>query len=635
MAGPIHTAPLHTGVAIRGKTLPDTLYEANARYDNPQAFNQPSGEGDWMPLSLDDFRRQSEEIALGLLDLGLTRGDHVALLMESDTYFCLADMGCLIAGLVDVPIYLSHAPEQIEYVIRHSASRALVVANPKRLAQVAPLLERLPDVRTVVVAEPEDGTDASDLPEHVMLLTLDAVRARGREVTADQEGAIADLRSHIDPDDLATVIYTSGTTGEPKGVMLSHENISFNALTAFSGLEDYEPGPDGEVALSFLPLTHIFARALHYGFVAHGTSVYFTHPDDLVEALPKVRPTVFASVPRLLEKVYAGIQKKIMAMTGLRRTIGTWSLGIARQYRIGDEASVLYQIKRTLADTLVFSKWREALGGRLKYAVVGGAALSAELTNVFAAAGITALQGYGLTETSPVIAFNRPDRNKPGTVGEPLPGVEVRVAEDGEILTRGPHVMKGYFNAEAKTRAVITEDGWFHTGDIGTLDEDGFLRITDRKKDLFKLSTGKYVMPQPVENELGSEPLVEQAVVVGERERFCAALIFPNEEQLRTRAEAMGLDAERSLEALVRDPEVIALYQALVDEANAGMDPWSTVKRFALIPSALTIESGLLTPTMKVKRSKIREAFGEEIEALYREMEAAEHEETDRGVIVD
>lgn len=619
MAGSIYTAPPNTGTVVRGKTLPETLYAACNQYDNPQAFNQPTGD-DWTPLSLDSFRQQSEEIALGLLDLGLERGDHVALLMESDTYFCLADMGCLIAGLIDVPIYLSHASEQIQYVIDHSESKALFVSNPDRLEQVAHLLPDLPAVHTVVVADPEGGVDASDVPDHVELLTLDAVRARGRAATADQEGDIAALRQQIDPLDLATIIYTSGTTGQPKGVMLSHENISFNALTAFSGLTDYEPGADGEVALSFLPLTHIFARALHYGFVAQGTSVYFTHPDNLVEALPKVRPTVFASVPRLLEKVYAGIQKKIMGMTGLQKTIGTWSLGVARQYDMQNPGSIAYALKRTVADTLVFSKWREALGGRLKYAVVGGAALNAELTNVFAAAGITALQGYGLTETSPVIAFNRPERNKPGTVGEPLPGVEVRIADDGEILTRGPHVMAGYYKAKDKTREVLDEAGWFYTGDVGEFDEDGFLRITDRKKDLFKLSTGKYVMPQPIENALGAEPLVEQAVVVGESEKFCAALIFPNEEQLRARAAAMGLDVEdMTLQALIQEPAVVDLYQELVDQAGEGMDHWSTVKRFALVPAALTVESGLLTPTMKVKRPRIREQFASEIKALYSE----------------
>ncbi len=634
MAGSIYTAPPNTGTVERGKTLPETLYEACDQYDNPRAFNQPTG-GDWIPLSLDAFRQQSEELALGLLDLGLDRGDHVALLMESDTYFCLADMGCLLAGLIDVPIYLSHAPEQIQYVIKHSESKALVVSNPERLEQAAPLLADLPAVHTLIVADPEGGVDASGVPDGVELLTLDAVRARGRAATTDQKGDIAALRQQIDPHDLATLIYTSGTTGQPKGVMLTHENISFNALTSFSGLTNYEPGADGEVALSFLPLTHIFARALHYGFVSKGTSVYFIHPDNLVEALPKVRPTVFASVPRLLEKVYAGIQKKIMGMTGLQRSIGTWSLGIARQYDLQNPGSIVYELQRTVADTLVFSKWREALGGRLKDAVVGGAALNAELTNVFAAAGITALQGYGLTETSPVIAFNRPERNRPGTVGEPLPGVEVLIADDGEILTRGPHVMKGYYKAEDKTRAVLDDDRWFHTGDIGEFDEDGFLRITDRKKDLFKLSTGKYVMPQPIENALGAEPLVEQAVVVGESEKFCAALIFPNEEQLRARIASMGINAENmTLEALVQESAVVELYQDLVNEANEGMDHWSTVKRFALVPAALTVESGLLTPTMKVKRPKIREQFAPQIKALYSAADEDTARRKDDSVIV-
>ena len=631
MAQDIYTAPPGSGTVVRGKTLPEILYEAHEQYENPEAFNQYTGE-DWTPLSLGDFRVQAEETALGLLDLGLERGDHVALFMESDTYFCLADMGCLIAGLIDVPIYLSHAPEQIRFVLDHSEAKAVFVQNPKRLDQVAPLLEDIPAIKLVVVAEPGEPAALPDLPDRVTLLTMEDVRERGRAVTEDRDGDIADLRAQIQPDDLATIIYTSGTTGQPKGVMLSHENISFNALTAFSGLEGYEPGPDGEVALSFLPLTHVFARTLHYGFVSRGTSVYFIHPDDLVKALPKVRPTVFATVPRLLEKVYAGIQEKIMQMTGLQKSIGTWSLGLARQFELGQEPSILYEIKRSVADALVFRRWRDALGGRLKYVVVGGAALSADLANIFAAAGITALQGYGLTETSPVISYNRPERNRAGTVGEPLPGVEVKIASDGEILTRGPHVMKGYFKAADKTDEVLESDGWFHTGDIGDFTDDGFLRITDRKKDLFKLSTGKYVMPQPIENKLSSEPLVEQAVVIGSDRKFCAALIFPTESALRSQLQSMGLDADAPLDELLRLPEVKQLYQELVDKANEGMDHWSTVKRFALLSQPLTVESGLLTPTMKVKRPKVRDAFLDEIQALYDEAEREER--AARGVIV-
>ena len=352
-----------------------------------------------------------------------------------------------------------------------------------------------------------------------------------------------------------------------------------------------------------------------------------------MEALPKVRPTSFASVSRVLEKVYAGIRKKILGLEGLQRTIGEWALGVAREYRMDEKMSALYNIKRAIADRLVFQKWRAALGGRVKWIVVGGAALQPDLANTLAAADITTLQGYGLTETSPVIAYSRPERNKPGTVGDPLPGVEVRIADDGEILTRGPHVMQGYYKRPEKTDEVLTEEGWFHTGDVGEFDEEGFLKITDRKKDLFKLSTGKYVMPQPIENKLGSQPLVDKAVVVGRDRKFCAALIFPSEDQVRAQAQELDLDVEQPFEELLRHPEIVDAFRDLVSEANEGMDHWSTVKRFALVPEELTIESGLLTPTLKVKRPNIQSTYAHEIDTLYYEDEPPS-EPTERGAVI-
>jgi long-chain acyl-CoA synthetase len=632
MPGPIHTAPPDAGPPILGKTLPELFYGACASYSNPTALNQPEGEG-WVPLSLAGFQTQAEETALGLRDVGLERGEKAALLLESDVNFCIADMGCLLAGIIDVPVYLSTAPEQMTYVINHAEAKALIVADEERLQVAAQILPDLPNVHTVVLCEPERDADRPELPERVTLYTLEEIQERGRASADDVEAAIHDLREQIEPDDLATLIYTSGTTGRPKGVMLTHENISSNALTSLSELADFDDGPEGEVIISFLPLTHVFARTLHYAFLSRGVSVYFTSPDDLVQALPKVRPTAFASVPRVLEKVYAGIQKKIMEMKGVQKAIGTWAMGVARQFEIGQQDTLTYSLKRSLADALVFSKWRQALGGRVKYIVVGGAALQADLSNTLAAAGITALQGYGLTETSPVIAFNRPGRIKPGTVGEPLPGVEVRIADDGEILTRGPHVMQGYYKAPEKTEAVMTDDGWFHTGDIGEFDAANNLMITDRKKDLFKLSTGKYVMPQPIENKLGSEPLVDKAVVIGSGRKFCAALIFPTEDQVRAKAESLGVDADQPYDDLLNDPEIVDVFQALVDTANEGMDHWSTVKRFALIPDELTIDAGLLTPTLKVKRPKIREAFAEEIDALYDE-EAQPRSQTGKKAVI-
>jgi len=633
MPGSIHTAPPDADEPVLGKTLPDLLYSACDRYANPRALNQPQGDGEWMPLSLDRFRVQAEETALGLLDLGLERGDKMALLLESDVPFCILDMGCLLAGIIDVPLYLSSSPEQMQYVTEHAEASTMAVSNPKRLQQAADLLPDLPKIETVILCEPEPETDRPELPDRVTLVTLDEVRARGRSSTTDRPGAIADLRSRIDADDLATIIYTSGTTGRPKGVMLSHENMSSNAISSVGGLTDFDPGANGEVALSFLPLTHVFARMLQYAHMARGISIYFVHPDHLVTALPRVRPTVFSAVPRILEKVYSGIRKKIRTMGGVGKIIGEWALRVAQTYRMGEATSPGYRLKRAVADRLVFRKWREALGGRVKYIVVGGAALQPDLANLFSAAGITVLQGYGLTETSPVIAYTRPERNKPGTVGEPIPGVEVNIADDGEILTRGPHVMQGYYKQPDKTAEVLTEDGWLRTGDIGEFDDEGFLKITDPKKNLFKLSTGKYVMPQPIENQLSSDPLVDKAVVVGNDRKFCGALLFPDEDQVRAQAEELGLDGHSSFEDLLQDASIVDAFRTRVTAANEGLDHWATVKRFALVPDELTVESDLLTPTLKLRRPQIRETYADEIEALYYEDESPPGP-TDRGAVI-
>lgn len=626
----IFTAPPGIGEAVLGKTLPDLLYEACSKYINPCMLNQPS-EGNWRSYSLVDFRTKAEETALGLLELGLRRGDHVAFYMESDVFFCIADMGCLLAGLPNVPIYLTSSEDAIEYVIEHSESKALVVSNPERLRHISGLLTRTSRLETVIVAEMEASLPT--LPDHVQVISLDRVRELGRNHLGSDSGTIERLRSQLHPHDLATIIYTSGTTGRPKGVMLTHENISFNAMTAFSGLTGYRAGPEGEVAVSFLPMTHIFARALHYGFVAHATSVYFTTPSDLAASLQEIRPTAFATVPRVLEKVYSRIQERMTAMTGWKKKLGFWAFRLAQHYELGQEPTGLARLKLNIADRLVFSKWRQSLGGKVRFVICGGAALNGELANIFGAAGVPVYQGYGLTETSPVIAYNRPERNRAGTVGEPLPGVEVMIAEDGEILTRGPHVMKGYFNSEEKTQEVLTEDGWFCTGDIGTFTEEGYLRITDRKKALFKLSTGKYVMPQPLENKLGIEGLIEHAVVVGAGHKFCTALIFPEQAALRVFGRSLGLEAEGDIGKLLAQPVIIEQYRKLVDKANDGMDHWSTIKRFVLVPQHLTVDNGLLTPTLKVKRAKVRRTFEKELTALYDE--AVRDRRLHTGIVVD
>ena len=614
----IYTAPPGIGEATLGKSLPALLYEACERYDNPRLLNQPTAKG-WKPYSLDDFRETSEETALGLLELGLQRGDRVAFYLDSDAYFCIADMGCLLAGLIDVPIYLTSAPDIIRYVIDHAEARALFVANVEYLDRLADILAQTPRIEQIIVAEMEAEAALPDLPEGVSVWSLDHVQGLGRLRRKQTPEALEAFRAQARPDDLATIIYTSGTTGQPKGVMLTHENMSYNGVTSIDGLTGFRPGPNAEVIVSFLPLTHVFARTLQYSFLSMGTTIYFTTPNELVGVLQEVKPTAFATVPRVLEKVYARIQERTESQTGLKKQIGRWAFGLAQEFELGTKPSGLSALFLQLADTLVYSKWREAVGARLQYVVCGGAALDARLANFFAAAAIPVYQGYGLTETSPIISYNRPGRNRAGTVGEPLPGLEVKIADDGEILTRGPHVMRGYYKNEEKTREVLTDDGWFHTGDIGEFTDEGYLCITDRKKDLFKLSTGKYVMPQPLEVKLGVEGLVENAVVMGVGRKYCTALIFPEQDVLRIQAQALGLDASLSIEALLEHPSVVAMYQQLVDQANEGMDHWSTIKRFTLIPQHLTIENGLLTPTLKVKRSKVREVFGGAFEALYEE----------------
>ncbi len=616
MKSRIYTAPPEDGAPVLGRTLPSLLYEACERYANPRALNQPHGDH-WRAFSYEEFRIRAEEMALGLQSFGLQKGDRAAFFMESDVYFCLADMACLIAGVIDVPIYLTHTEEALRYVLDHSEAKALFVSNLERLAAIAPVLEETPHVKTVILAEPEEGGALPPLPGSVGLVTMEAIRQVGRTRREQEPEAVAAMLERIGPQDLATIIYTSGTTGLPKGVMLTHENISSNALTAFQCMTDYEAGPRGEVVLSFLPMTHVFARTLYYGYLGYGTSVYFTTPNELTTALPKVRPTLFATVPRVLEKVYARILERASELPKTSRRLFRWSLAVAESYELGRRQPPMYRLKRRVADTLVFDKWRAALGGRVKHVICGGAALNARLANTFAAAGIDILEGYGLTETSPIITFNRPGRNRAGTVGQPIPGVEVMIADDGEILTRGPHVMKGYYRDEERTREVLDPDGWFHTGDIGTFTEEGYLRITDRKKDLFKLSTGKYVVPQPLENRLTADPLVEQAVVVGPGYKYATALIFPNEEGVRLFARTQGIDETLPFDELLEHPKVVARFQELVDRANMGMDPWSTIKKFKLVPAHLTPENGMLTPTLKVKRSLVYATFADEIASMY------------------
>ena len=611
MALQIHTAPPSNIEVVLGKTIPSLLDDAADNYPNPKAFNNPDGSG-WNTMSNGDVRDAADEIALGLLENGLERGDHVAFFMDSDLNFVLADMGTLIAGIVNVPLYTTYAPENLVYVTQHGEAKAMFVSNPEMLSNFAGWADQVPDVKLVILAE---GSGAgAGLPEGVSLMTMDELRQSGRKAKEAAPNRPDELRDQIDAQDLATLIYTSGTTGMPKGVMLTHENISSNVLAALPALGAL--GHQEEVILTFLPMTHIFARTLTIAHVAYGHTLYFTNPDQLVGHLAEVKPTMFSTVPRVLEKVYDKVSLGVAESDGLKKTIGSWALDLAQDYDLAKPGGGLPGWKAAIADKLVYSKLREKLGlTRVKTVAAGGAALRTDLANSFTAFGIPIVQGYGLTETSPVITMNNVTANRAGTVGRPIPGVEVAIAEDGEILSRGPNTMKGYFKAEDKTAEVIDSDGWFHTGDIGEFTPEGFLKITDRKKALFKLSTGKYVIPQPIENKLTEDPLIEQAVVVGNSQKFCTALIFPNMEQLPHWARENGVTA--SGDDLLRDPKVKAHFEELVAEANQGMDHWSQVQRFRLVPEPMTVENELLTPTMKVKRGQVNKAYDDSINEMY------------------
>ena len=613
MALQIHTAPADAdGEVVLGKTLPDLLDEAAEKYPNPKAFNQPTAGGGWQTMSNGEFRDAADEVAVGLHENGLTRGDHVAFFMESDMWFALADFGTQIAGIVNAPLYTTYATENLVYVTQHSKAKAMFVSDREKLEAFAGWADQVPEVKLVVAAEGD--VEGVSLPDGVRVMTLDALRAAGRSAIAEAPNRPDELRDQIEAGDLATLIYTSGTTGQPKGVMLTHENISSNSYASFTGISVL--GHQEEQVITFLPLTHVFARMLQFASVAWGQSIFFSNPDQVVAHLAEVKPTMFASVPRVLEKVYDKVSLGVSESDGLKNKIGTWALDLARDYDLSKPTGGLPGWKYALADKLVYSKLRERLGlTRVKAVAVGGAALRSDLASSFAAWGIPAYQGYGLTETSPVITVNLPGKNRAGTVGPPIAGVEVAIAEDGEILSRGPHIMKGYYEMPEQTAEVMDDDGWFHTGDIGEFTPEGFLKITDRKKALFKLSTGKYVIPQPIENALTESGLIEQAVVVGNSQKFCTALIFPNMEALPVWAKQHGVIA--SGDALLKDPKVQAEYERLVEDANQGMDHWSQVKRFRLVPELMTVDNELLTPTMKVKRSAVGKEYGESIDSMY------------------
>ncbi|MCC7195209.1 MAG: long-chain fatty acid--CoA ligase [Gemmatimonadaceae bacterium] len=589
-------------------TLNELFFSAIERHRLAAMYQVKQG-GKWRAISHEEVLDRVRRVSLALPGLGLEPGDRVAILSENRPEWAFVDWACLTGRIIDVPIYPSLPAEQITHLLADSGTKVVFVSNPDQAAKIAAIRGEVPAVSHVVTFDTAVGAGAD--------LTFAELERRGK--AADGADAAAKWRAAaltVQPDDMATIIYTSGTTGLPKGVMLTHDNFFSNVGAGASCI----PFDGTDVALSFLPLTHVFERMGDYLFVATGTSIAYAESFDAVPLnLSEVRPTIAFSVPRLYEKMYARVLENALAGGGLRKRIFFWARGVADRWATarlaGRSPSLLTSIAYRIAQRLVFSKLRARVGGRLRFFVSGGAPLSPDINRFFYSAGLVILEGYGLTETSPVICVNTPAAFRIGTVGKPVPGVEVAIAGDGEILTRGPHVTKGYFNNPGATAEAIDADGWFRTGDIGVI-EDGYLRITDRKKDLIKTAGGKYVAPQPIENAVRTNKYVSQAVVVGDKRKFPAILVVPNWDQLEKWAARHNIIwTDRA--QLLQMPTIHAKMEKEVTKHFAGLASFETPKKIALLEHDFSIERGELTPTLKVKRRVIEDAYEKVIDGLY------------------
>lgn len=590
-------------------TLPQVCLEAIRRHSKPDALNQKRG-GEWLHISAEAFIARVRNVALGLAGLGIRAGDRVAVLSENRPEWSIADLAILSLGAVNVPIYTTQAVDQVHFILEDSGARAIFVSGRRVFKHARQGLQNIATLETIIFFD----TDATSGLE--LATTLEEIERVGSKRYEEESDAFERFLSASRPDDLATIIYTSGTTGVPKGVMLTHANFISNVVAATNAL----PIEPTDVALSVLPLSHIFERTCFYVFCYNGVSVYYAASFDQVgEYLREVRPTIMTAVPRLFERVYHRIVKKGMSPGGWKMKVFERSLQIGQRYAEmkdkGQKVPALLEVKQSIANRLVFAKWRDGIGGRLRYFVSGGAALSPALSYSFLAAGIPILQGYGMTETC-IVSANRPENNRVGSVGRPFAGIEVKIANDGEILVKGPSVMRGYYNHADVTEAVM-HDGWFATGDVGYLDQEGRLFITDRKKDLFKLSNGKYVAPQLIESLLKQSSLVNQVIVVGAGRKQPAALVVPDWDAVKSMLRATNTSVPSDHAELSRDSKVIKLIQSELLPLTAGLADYERVRRVALLHEELTIDGGELTPTLKVKRRLIDEKYGVLIEELY------------------
>jgi long-chain acyl-CoA synthetase len=589
-------------------SVPGLCLSASLRHAKSDAFNHRTS-GEWVNISAPEFVERVKNVALGLAALGIRPGDRIALLSENRPEWSISDLAILSLGSINVPIYTTQAVDQIEYILADSGARAMFVSNRKLFRHARPALNSR-HLEHLIFFDPDVAEDID------RAIPLEQLEKTGQTHARQRPEAFEAYLHAVRPEDLATIIYTSGTTGEPKGVMLTHNNFISNVLSISKGL----PIGNTDTALSVLPLSHIFERTGFYVFCYNGVSVYYSASFDQVgDNLREVRPTVMTAVPRLFEKVYHRIIKKGMSEKGMKQRIFTRSLKVGQRFGELTDAHrrvpAHLRLQQRVASRLVFSKWREGVGGRLRYFVSGGAPLAPALSFSYISAGIPILQGYGATETC-IVCANRPDNNQVGSVGMPFEGIELRIAEDGEILVRGPNVMRGYYGQPEATAAVL-KDGWLATGDVGYLDKEGRLYITDRKKDLFKLSNGKYVAPQLIESVLKESEFVSQAVVIGVGRKQPAALIVPDWENLNQALASTGENLPKDRAELSQHPTAIKIVQRDIAGLTSGLADYERIRRIALLPNEFSIDSGELTPTLKVKRRVIDERYSDVIEDLY------------------
>jgi len=580
--------------------------------DRPaQSFKQGAA---WTTLTWREVGDIVRQVALGLIALGRQKGERVALLSGSRAEWVQADFGIFSAGCVTVPVYPTYPPDLIAYVVNDSEAKTLIVEDAVQLAKALEVRDKMPGLEQIVVIT---GYDAPQPPKTVM--TWETLRRRGRDGEAAHKSTLAERVATTRAEDLATIVYTSGTTGPPKGVMQTHGNH----IAAVSASKQATPVAEGWVHLLFLPLAHSFARLESFLGVAHGlTTAFAENLDKVGENLKETRPHFICSVPRVFEKVYAKILAGVEAGSPVKQKIFRWALGVGREVsryqQRGQPAPAGLELRRRIAHALVFSKLHAALGGRLQWAVSGGAPLARDIAEFFHAAGILLLEGYGLTETCPALTFNRRDKYKFGSVGQALPGVELKIAPDGEILARGPNIAtRGYFKQPDATKEVFEADGWFHTGDIGRLDEDAFLFITDRKKDLIVTAGGMNIAPQNIENMLKADPFISQVMVYGDRRPYPVALITVNPEELQKFARGHGI-LVTDAGVLVKHPKVVERVGRTVEEKNTQLQSYAKIKRFAVLPVDFSLDGGELTPTLKVKRKVVTSKYMSALEELYR-----------------